>query len=87
MAYAEAGADCLFVPFILDHGAIAELIQAVAPKPVSVVLGAMDADLAALARIGVRRCSTGGGLANAAWTGFTAAAETLRANEAVAVGE
>lgn len=84
VAYAEAGADCLFVPFILDHGAIAELVTAVAPKPVSVVLGSMDADLTALARLGVRRYSTGGGLAKAAWDGFARAAETLRANEQLA---
>ena len=32
VAYADAGADCLFVPFILDRGAVAELVSAVAPK-------------------------------------------------------
>lgn len=82
VAYAEAGADCLFVPFLLDPGAVAELVRAVAPKPVSVVLGAVDADAREFARIGVRRCSVGGWLARAAWNGFDAAADRLREREA-----
>ncbi len=47
VAYAEAGADCLFVPFILDHGAIAELVAAVAPRPVNVVVHGDAASAAA----------------------------------------
>jgi 2-methylisocitrate lyase-like PEP mutase family enzyme len=77
-AYAQAGADCLFVPFILDHGAIAELVAAVAPKPVNVVVRAYDASIGEIAKLGVRRCSVGGGLAHVAWTAFDAAAKTLK---------
>ena len=40
VAYAGAGADCLFVPMILDRGAVAELVSAVAPKPVNVFVHA-----------------------------------------------
>ncbi|VWX48775.1 isocitrate lyase/phosphoenolpyruvate mutase family protein [Novosphingobium sp. 9U] len=75
--YAEAGADCLFVPMIVDPGAIRELVAAVAPKPVSVLLPAITADLRQFADLGVRRCSTGGLLASAAWAAFDAAARTL----------
>jgi 2-methylisocitrate lyase-like PEP mutase family enzyme len=82
VAYAEAGADCLFVPAIRDHGAIAELVAAVAPKPVSVAVHDYDANIAALAALGVRRFSTGGGLAKRAWTAFDEAANALKACEA-----
>ena len=78
VAYAEAGADVLFVPFILDHGAVAELVAAVAPKPVSVVVHRYDEGLRDLARLGVRRCSVGGSLAKATWNAFDAAARTLK---------
>ena len=63
VAYAEAGADCLFVPFILDRGAVAELVAAVAPKPVNVVVHDYDDSIRAFAALGVRRCSVGGSLA------------------------
>jgi 2-methylisocitrate lyase-like PEP mutase family enzyme len=78
VAYAEAGADCLFVPFLLDPGAVAELVRAVAPKPLSVVVGGDHPRIAELAPLGVRRFSVGAGLANAAWTAFDAAVLDLR---------
>jgi 2-methylisocitrate lyase-like PEP mutase family enzyme len=78
VAYSEAGADCLFVPFILDRGAVAELVAAVAPKPVNVVIHDYDESVAELAASGVRRCSVGGSLAKTAWNAFDAAAATLK---------
>ena len=81
VAYAEAGADILFVPFILDRGAVAELVAAVAPKPVSVVVPQHDDGIRELARLGVRRCSVGGSLAKIIWAAFDAAAEKLKTLE------
>ncbi|WP_158809307.1 isocitrate lyase/phosphoenolpyruvate mutase family protein [Beijerinckia sp. L45] len=81
VAYAEAGADCLFVPFILDHGAVAELVAAVAPKPVTVVVGDYDDNIRALAKLGVRRCSVGGSLAKRTWAAFDSASQALKACE------
>jgi 2-methylisocitrate lyase-like PEP mutase family enzyme len=78
VAYAEAGADCLFVPFILDRGAAAELVAAVAPKPVNVVIHDYDESVAEFAASGVRRCSVGGSLAKTAWNAFDNAAAALR---------
>ncbi|MET0374911.1 MAG: isocitrate lyase/phosphoenolpyruvate mutase family protein [Rhizorhabdus sp.] len=78
VAYARAGADCIFVPGLNDHGAIAELVAAVAPKPVNVVVHAYDENITKLAAIGVRRCSVGGSLAKTAYDAFDAAARTLR---------
>lgn len=81
VAYAEAGADCLFVPFLRDPGAVAELVAAVAPKPVNVVVSDYGADIAALAPLGVRRCSVGASLAASAWNAVDIAARTLKACE------
>lgn len=81
VSYAQAGADCLFVPFILDHGAVAELVAAVAPKPVSVVVHDYDDNIAAFAKHGVRRCSVGGSLAKRTWAAFDEAAKTLKGCE------
>jgi 2-methylisocitrate lyase-like PEP mutase family enzyme len=81
VAYSEAGADCLFVPFLLDPGAVKELVDAVAPKPLNVVVGTYDESIAALANLGVRRCSVGASLAYTAWTAFDAAAAQLRAQD------
>ena len=81
IAYADAGADCLFVPFILDRGAVAELVAAVAPKPVNVVVHRYDESIAGCAALGVRRCSLGGSLAKIVWDAFDAAARTVKACE------
>jgi len=81
IAYAEAGADCLFVPFILDRGAVAELVAAVAPKPVNVVVHQYDDSIAGYAALGVRRCSLGGSLASIMWKAFDEAARRVKACE------
>ena len=81
VAYAEAGADCLFVPFILDRGAVAELVAAVAPKPVNVVVHRYDESIADYAALGVRRCSLGGSLAKIVWDAFDDAARAVKACE------
>jgi 2-methylisocitrate lyase-like PEP mutase family enzyme len=76
VAYAVAGADCLYAPGMKDTAAIAAVVSAVAPKPVNVLLlsGMRVADLAAA---GVRRVSIGGGLAAAAWAGFDRVARQI----------
>jgi 2-methylisocitrate lyase-like PEP mutase family enzyme len=85
VAYADAGADCLFVPLILDPGAVAELVAAVAPKPVNVVVHDYDHRIRAFAALGVRRCSVGGSLAKRIWSAFDEAAQSLKRCEADAV--
>jgi 2-methylisocitrate lyase-like PEP mutase family enzyme len=77
VAYADAGADCLYAPGIKDLSAMAELVSAVAPPPVNALLLGPEMHVAALADVGVRRVSTGGGLAAAAWTGFDNAMRLL----------
>jgi 2-methylisocitrate lyase-like PEP mutase family enzyme len=79
VAYAEAGADCLYAPGIKSMSDVKTLVAAVAPKPVN-VLGVGFASVAELADAGVRRISVGGALARSAWTGFLAAANEIAAN-------
>jgi len=76
-AYAEAGADCLYAPGIRSRTEIRTVVQAVAPKPVNVLVGADFTTVEALAALGVRRISVGGALARAAWTGFAQAAQEI----------
>ncbi len=76
VAYAEAGADCLYAPGIKDMAAIATVVSAVAPKPVNALLLA-GMRVADLATAGVRRVSVGGGLAAVAWAGFDRAVRQL----------
>jgi len=77
VAYAEAGADCLYAPGVRSAGDVAAIVGAVAPKPVNVLVGGDYFSAAQLADIGVRRISVGGALARAAWTGFLAAAREI----------
>ncbi len=76
--FADAGADVLFAPGVRDVGTIADMVKAVAPRPVNVLRMGPDMDLRAVAAAGVRRISTGGALAKAAWAGFDALAADLR---------
>jgi methylisocitrate lyase len=77
VAYAEAGADCLYAPGIRSAADVAAIVRAVAPKPVNVLVGGDYFTVAQLADIGVRRISVGGALARAAWTGCLAAAKEI----------
>jgi 2-methylisocitrate lyase-like PEP mutase family enzyme len=79
VAFAEAGADCLFAPGVKDPVVIAELVRLVAPKPLNVLVSAPapGLDVAKLAELGVRRISVGSALARTAWAGFLRAARTL----------
>jgi 2-methylisocitrate lyase-like PEP mutase family enzyme len=63
-AFAEAGADVLFAPFPPDMDAVRVIVNAVAPKPVNVVVGtkAETPTVAELSQAGVRRISTGSAL-------------------------
>jgi len=76
-AYADAGADCLYAPGLRAVSDIAEVVRAVAPKPVNALVYADFATVAELAAVGVRRISVGGALARTAWTGFVAAAKEI----------
>jgi 2-methylisocitrate lyase-like PEP mutase family enzyme len=77
-AYAEAGADVLYAPGPRKRDDIKAIIDAVAPKPVNVLMSTnVGLRVQDLAELGVRRISVGSSLARAAWTGFIRAAKLI----------
>jgi 2-methylisocitrate lyase-like PEP mutase family enzyme len=80
-AYAAAGADVLFAPGPQNPADIKALVDAVAPKPLNLlVVRDIDLSVGGIAALGVRRVSLGGALALAAWTGLIRAVQTLRSD-------
>jgi len=67
IAYAEAGADCLYAPGIASDDDIRAVVKAVAPKPVNVIAFDYGWTTEHLATLGVRRISLGGALARKAY--------------------
>ena len=59
-AYADAGANSLFVPFVYDAGLIGLLCEK-SPLPVNILVGQGIPDINALAELGVARISHGHG--------------------------
>ncbi len=77
-AYSRVGADCLYAPGIRTMDHIHAVVDAVAPKPVNVLVSADFTSIAVLADAGVRRISVGGALARVAWGAFISAATEIR---------
>jgi 2-methylisocitrate lyase-like PEP mutase family enzyme len=79
IAYAEAGADCLYAPGVTKLDEIEQIVKAVAPKPVNVLVSGPSKELSVsrLADLGVRRVSVGSALARVAWGAFIRAARSI----------
>jgi 2-methylisocitrate lyase-like PEP mutase family enzyme len=78
VAFADAGADCLYAPGVRDPEAIAAMVRAVAPKPLNVVMMRPGLSVKELEDLGVRRISVGGALARVAWGAVIAAARQIQ---------
>jgi methylisocitrate lyase len=76
-AYADAGADCLYAPRVDTPGQVTAIVDAVAPKPVNLLVNAPFTTVAEASALGVRRISVGGTLARTAWGGFLGAAREI----------
>jgi 2-methylisocitrate lyase-like PEP mutase family enzyme len=77
-AYANAGADCLYAPGISTPEQIREIVSAIAPKPVNLLVGSASVlTVADIAALGVRRISVGGAMARSAWGCFMRTAQLL----------
>jgi 2-methylisocitrate lyase-like PEP mutase family enzyme len=75
-AYSGAGGDVLYAPGISKRADIRAVVDAVAPKPVNVLLlPGMQAT--EMFELGVCRVSTGSFLTDAAWKGLEAAARSV----------
>jgi 2-methylisocitrate lyase-like PEP mutase family enzyme len=79
VAYAEAGADCLYAPGVTKLNEIEAIVKAVAPKPVNVLVSSPSDELtvARLTDLGVRRISVGSTLARVAWGAFIRSARSI----------
>ncbi len=76
-AFVAAGADCVYAPGLREHPQIAEVVQAVAPTPVNLLVNGPFVTVAEAAALGVRRISVGGALARVAWAAVLGAAAEL----------
>jgi 2-methylisocitrate lyase-like PEP mutase family enzyme len=76
VSYAEAGADCLFVPGLVDLDVLKALVAA-SPLPVNAMTGAGGPEVADLEAVGVQRISVGTGLTQAAYSATLRAATEL----------
>jgi 2-methylisocitrate lyase-like PEP mutase family enzyme len=77
-AYSQAGADCLYAPGIRTKEQITAVVDALAPKPVNMLIGwPSEITVGEVAELGVRRISVGGALARCAWGGFIRATKLL----------
>jgi 2-methylisocitrate lyase-like PEP mutase family enzyme len=77
VAYRDAGADCVYAPGLTDLEEIRRVVESVG-VPVNVLALRTGPSVDELASVGVRRVSTGSGLARAAYGAFVEAAEELR---------
>ena len=75
-AYREAGADVVYAPRLTDAGQIRQVVQAT-DAPANVLAMRHGPSIPELAELGVRRVSTGGPLARAAYGALRRAAEEL----------
>jgi 2-methylisocitrate lyase-like PEP mutase family enzyme len=82
VVYAEAGADCLYAPGVVAPDEIAQIVKAIAPKPINLLISGFNHQLSfsQAADHGVRRVSVGSGLALAAWGAFIRAASDIQTN-------
>jgi 2-methylisocitrate lyase-like PEP mutase family enzyme len=77
MAYRDAGADAVYAPGLADLGQIAMVVRSVG-LPVNVLALPHGPRVDELASVGVRRVSTGGALARAAYGALLSGAQELR---------
>jgi 2-methylisocitrate lyase-like PEP mutase family enzyme len=80
VAFADAGADCLYAPGVTKPDEIAAIVKAVAPKPVNVLVSTnnCDSSVSQLSALGVRRISVGAALARVAWGAFIESARNIK---------
>ena len=81
VAFRDAGAECLYAPALTDPSDIGRVVDALG-RAVNVLLIPGVPSLSDLASLGVRRVSTGGGLARAAYGALIDAGEELAAGSA-----
>lgn len=80
VAFADAGADVLYAPGLTSLADIKAVVDAVAPRPVNVLLGSSghsELTIDRLEDLGVKRISVGSAIARAAYSSFFRAAQEI----------
>jgi len=85
-AYAQSGADCIFVPGVVDADLIGRLVAAI-DAPVNVLANTKSPPIPVLAKLGVARVSIGGLLQQVAATAVRDAVEELTGPGTYSFGE
>ena len=86
-AYAEAGADVLYVPAITTPEQIAAVVKAASPLPVNLLVHRpLGLTMEQIAALGVRRVSIGGALSGVAWGAVARAVQEMKAGRFDALG-
>ena len=78
VAFADAGADCLYAPGMNTRDSITAAVKALGNKPINVLMWGPGLTVQELADLGVRRISIGSALARIAWGTAMKAAEEIR---------
>ncbi len=88
-AFAEVGADVLYAPYPSTMADLAAIVQAVAPKPVNIVVGTMAGavSVAELQKAGVKRVSMGVALYTRVMADLKLAAKQLAAGDTAAASQ
>jgi 2-methylisocitrate lyase-like PEP mutase family enzyme len=89
VAFAEVGADVLYAPYPSNMDAVRAIVQAVAPKPVNIVVGTMSGTLpwSELQKAGVKRVSMGAALYTRVMGDLRKAAQQLLRGDLAAASE
>lgn len=89
VAFAEVGADVLYAPALPDEAAIAKVVQAVAPKPVNILIGPRSGavPVARLAELGVKRVSVGAAMYRHAMGAVVEAGQRMLAGDMTFFGK
>jgi 2-methylisocitrate lyase-like PEP mutase family enzyme len=86
-AYAEAGADVLYVPGVTTVEQITAVVRAASPLPVNLLVHRpLGLTMEQIGALGVRRVSIGGALACVAWGAVTRAVAEMKAGRFDALG-
>jgi 2-methylisocitrate lyase-like PEP mutase family enzyme len=86
VAFADAGADCLYAPGVGKKEDIAAMVRAVTPKAVNVLVMGPGSTARELEDLGVRRISVGGALSLSGWGAMIAAGEKLKEGSMASLG-
>jgi 2-methylisocitrate lyase-like PEP mutase family enzyme len=83
VAFADVGADVLYAPYPTDMDAVRAIVNAVAPKPVNIVVGTMSGVVpwVELQQAGVRRVSMGASLYTRVMSDLRTAARELMSGD------